>query len=237
MKPYILGHRGAPKLAIENSLTAFKKAVDIGVDGVELDIHMTFDNEIVVIHDETIESITNGQGYIKEMKFSELRKYNLVSNFFDKAKIPTLKEVLLKLKKCEIINIEIKNSVIKYPGIEKKAIELVKSLKLEENVIFSSFNHYSIKKIQEIAPQIKTGILYDSNIFEPWNYAKKLTTKNIHPHFFTINKKIVDQSHKNGLKVFVYGANTKKEIKTSLNIGVDAIITDFPKKAMKLRDR
>jgi len=237
MKPYILGHRGAPKIAIENSLSAFKKAVDIGVDGVELDIHLTSDNEIVVIHDENLERLTDSQGCIKDMKFSELRQYNLESNFFDKAKIPTLKEVLAELKTCEIINIEIKNSLVKYPNIEKRAVDLVKKLKLEEKVIFSSFNHYSIKKIQEIDPNIKSGILYTSNIYEPWNYAKLLDIKNLHPHYSVTTKKLIDESHKNGLEVFVFGVNAEKEIKTLLNIGVDGIITDYPKKAMKLRNK
>ncbi|MGM0438144.1 MAG: glycerophosphodiester phosphodiesterase [Bacillota bacterium] len=236
MKPYILGHRGAPKLAIENSILAFKKAVEIGVDGVELDIHLTSDNQVVVIHDETIDRLTEGQGYIKDYKFEDLIKYYLKDNFFDSVKIPSLNEVLLELKNCKLINIEIKNSGINYPNIENRVIEIIQNLHLEEKVVLSSFNHYSIKKIQKIAPQIKSGILYMANLFEPWEYAKKLNVKTIHPYYSLVDKKLINNCHENDFEVFVFGANTKEQIQNLIDLNVDGIITDYPKKAMKLRE-
>ena len=236
MKPYILGHRGAPTLAVENSLLSFEKIAKMGVEGAELDIHLTADNKVVVIHDENIKRLTEKDEYIKNMKYSELCQYSLKDKFSNTARIPLLTEVLSELKDCKLINIEIKNYIIDYPDLEKKAVKIVKNMNLSGKVIFSSFNHYSIKKLENVDSKIETGVLYYSNLFEPWEYAKSLNVNTVHPHYYSVDKNLIDYCHKEGLQVFVFGVDNENKIKKLINLGVDGIITDFPKKALKFRD-
>ena len=160
----IWAHRGCSQSYPENTLLAFRKAMEIeGLTGIELDIQLTKDGYIVVCHDETVDRTTNGKGYINEYTLKELKmlkipyKYNLVE------KIPTLEEVfdLLEpsLRNGLKINIELKNSLIPYNGMEEKVLEIVNRYKINENIVYSSFNHKSIEKIRLLEPEAEVGIL------------------------------------------------------------------------------
>ena len=240
VKTMILGHRGASAVALENTALAFKKAIAFGADGIELDIHLSADDKLVVMHDEKVDRITDGKGYIKDMSLAKLKKLNIKNtktkdnNF---GKILTLKEALELVKECSLINIELKNSFIYYQNIEEKAIKVVKEFGIENKVIFSSFNHYSVKKIKDLKENYKTGILYMASLYKPWEYAKKLGVDMVHPYYQSVDKEMVYDCHKNDIKVVVFGANNKKDLVKLIEANVDVIITDFPKKALNLRDK
>ncbi|MGM0410951.1 MAG: glycerophosphodiester phosphodiesterase family protein [Bacillota bacterium] len=233
MKPYILAHRGVSGDEAENSKEAFKKALEIGADGVELDVHLSADNELVVIHDERVDRVSNGKGFVKDMTLDELK--NLTLRGKNKSKILTLRESLDIIKDFKIINLELKNNYFNYDEIENKVIEILQEYQIEDKTIISSFNHYSIKKITDMKMNITTGILYMATIFHPWNYAKKIGVEFINPHFSALNGEIINYLHKNNYKIAVYGANKKEELIKLIKSKVDIIITDYPKKAMKLR--
>ncbi len=240
MKPMILGHRGASAEAVENTALAFEKAITFGVDGIELDIHLSADGKIVVMHDEKVDRITDGKGYIREMSLTKLKKLNIKNNKSKENKwnkILTLKESLELIKECSLINIELKNSFINYQNIEEKSIKVVKKFGLENKVIFSSFNHYSVKKIKDFEGDYKAGILYMASLYKPWEYAKKLGVDTVHPYYQSVDKEMVYNCHKNDIKVVVFGANKKKDLVKLIEANVDVIITDFPKRALKLRDK
>ncbi len=239
-KPYILGHRGASALAPENTGASFRLAIDSGADGVEFDVQMTKDNELVIIHDEKVDRTTNGKGYVKDFTLKEIKALDagiLFSKKYREEKILTLTEILEIVKDCNLINIELKNGLIKYPHIEGKVISTIRLYKLESKVIISSFNHYSIHKISKMAPDIMTGILYVGILYNPWNYARNIGAKAIHPYYLGISSDIIKQSHEHGIKVNVYTVNKEKDIVRMIEKGVDTIITDYPKIAISLIEK
>jgi glycerophosphoryl diester phosphodiesterase len=184
-KPIIIAHRGASKHAPENTIAAFRKALELGAEGIELDVHLSADGHLVVIHDEKVDRTSNGNGWVKEKTLEELKALDFGSWFTQEFKgeaIPTLDEALELLQPWTgIINIEIKGGSILYPGIEKEVVKKIEKFKLEDKMIISSFNHYSLVEVKKLNPKIKTGILYVSGLFEPWEYAKRLDAYAIHP--------------------------------------------------------
>ena len=191
-KTKVWAHRGASGYAPENTLDAFRKAVEMGADGIELDVQMTKDGELVVIHDETIDRVSNGKGWVKDYTYEELKKFNFNKTHLEYTmeEIPTLEQVYLLIKPTNLtINVEIKTGIVFYPGIEERVLELTERLGMKERVIYSSFNHYTIRKIKELDPQAKTGMLYE-----------------------------------------------EKHMRMLCEAGVDALITNYPDIAKKIRD-
>ena len=144
----VYAHRGASAYAPENTLPAFALAMEQGADGIELDIHLTKDGELVVIHDEKVDRTTNGTGLVKDYTLAELRGLCADNGMegFSEARIPTLREVLALVKPSDMmVNIEIKTGILWYDGIEEKALRLVQDMGMQDRVIWSSFNHYSTR--------------------------------------------------------------------------------------------
>ena len=144
----IYGHRGASGYAPENTLEAFELAAKMGVAGVELDVHIAKDGELVVAHDERIDRVANGTGLICEMTTAELKKFKFNNTHpeYEEATIPTLREVYELLKPYGLkINAELKNGRIDYPGLEEKCIKLADELGMTDSVLYSSFNHYTCR--------------------------------------------------------------------------------------------
>lgn len=231
-KPLVLGHRGASGYAPENTVISFRKAIELGCDGFELDVQLTKDNHLVVCHDEKINRTTDGVGYIKDLTLKEIKKLDAgkwFSNEFKNEKIPTLEEIFHLIKDTNLlINIEIKNGIIFYKDIEIKIINLLEKYKLEKNVIISSFNHYSIKEIKNINKNIKTGLLYMCGMIDPWIYAKRIGANAIHPLFYNINNDMVRECKKNNIEVNTFTVNHEPYISNILKTGVSGIITNFP---------
>lgn len=160
----IWAHRGCSQMYPENTLLAFEKAMNIqGLMGIELDIQLTKDGELVVIHDERVDRTTEGIGYVKDYTLLELKKLHIYAGSNASQSIPTMNEVLdlleLKLRAGMNLNIELKNSIYPYNGMEEKIIDMVHKKGLEERVIYSSFYALSLEKIRELAPTAKIGVL------------------------------------------------------------------------------
>lgn len=227
-----IAHRGFSGKYPENTMIAFEKAIEEKCDGIETDVQLTKDGEMVLCHDELLDRTTNGSGLILDYTFEEIRKLNAAYNFKGKKleeKIPTLRELLeLAKEKGIILNLELKNSIIDYEGLEEKVIELVHFYNLEEKVIISSFNHYSVKKCKEISPEIATGILYDSVLYNVGKYAKEIGADGCHPLFYTLKPYIVEDIKKRGLKINTYTVNEKKYMEMMIDMGIDGIITNYP---------
>ena len=157
----VYAHRGASAYAPENTLPAFALAMEQGADGIELDIHLTKDGELVVIHDEKVDRTTNGTGLVKDYTLAELRGLCADNGMegFSEARIPTLREVLALVRPGNMkVNIEIKTGILWYDGIEEKALRLVQDMGMQDRVIWSSFNHYSIEKVRQLAPKPRPPI-------------------------------------------------------------------------------
>jgi glycerophosphoryl diester phosphodiesterase len=238
MKTKIIGHRGGAAGFPENTLVAFKKAVELGADGVEFDVQLTKDGEVVVIHDELIDRTMTGSGLVKEHTLKELRQMSAGEFFspdFKSEKIPTLAEVLEVVQDLEVINIELKN-YLPYPKLEEKVLKLVDQFEIREKVIISSFNHYSLQKIKKLQPEIRTGALLMAKIINPADYAFKRAFNALHLHFLTADQEIIDKSHFMGMQVNVYTVNFPESVIELLEKGVDMIMTDDLEMAIELKD-
>jgi len=240
LKPLIIAHRGDSGSNPENTEISFKRAVEKEADGVELDVHLTSDNKLVVIHDETINRTTKNKGEVKNLSLKEITKLDAGSYYsddFSEEKVPSLKSVLEIVSDMKIINIELKNNKNNYEGLEEEVIRLTKNMGLFSKILFSSFNHYSIKKIKKLDSKAKAGVLYKSWLYKPWEYALRLGIKNINPHYRAVNRDIINECQKRNINVNVYGTNRQDKIKKLIENGVDMIICDYPAKSIKLRNK
>lgn len=237
----IFAHRGASGCAPENTLEAFALAAQQGAHGVELDVHMTKDGEIVVAHDETIDRVADGSGLIQEMTLAELKGFHfnkLMPQFAD-AVIPTLREVLELLRPNGLeVNIEVKSDRTLYEGIEEKTMNIVAAAGMEEKVLYSSFNHYTLGTIKQLNEKAVCGLLYSEIMMRPWTYANELGMDALHPHYRQlVVPGVVSQAHKAGVMVNPWTVDDEAVLKWVIAIGADIIITNYPDRALKLLKR
>ncbi|WP_010284541.1 glycerophosphodiester phosphodiesterase [Bacillus timonensis] len=241
MKTKIFGHRGSAGTHPENTMISFKEAARVGAEGIELDIQMTKDGAIVVIHDETVKRTTNGKekGWVKDYTLKQIKKMDVSYKFKEKygnCEIPTLEEVFDWAKSNQmLINVEFKTGLVSYKGIEEKTIKMITDYGLEDRIVISSFNHYSLLKCRQLSSTIELAILYMEGLYKPWDYAKRLEVNGIHPYHQTINKEIVEESKRNDIVVRPFTINDEKKMKQLIDFGCTAIITDYPKKAVAIR--
>lgn len=275
----IYGHRGAKGIYPENTLLSFKKAIDQGVDGLELDVHLTKDGEVVVIHDETLERTTTGTGWIKDLTLAEIKQYSAGKPFthfheykeaWDNEQVPTLKEVLELLAPYQIeLNIELKTYSVPYEGIEEKTLQIVHQYGKNLEIIYSSFHLPSILRIKQLNPNAKIAWLLNEGVSLPHDYLTALNLDAFHlnksillpkgemfqqvlqiskqfPMYFPLevvhylNKKVNEDYEKSFQHLFdkvrVWTVNEPKEIEKLLSLQVNAIITDYPERAIHIRN-
>ena len=228
----IFAHRGFSGKYPENTMLAFEKAVEIGVDGIELDVHLTKDNEIVIIHDEDIKRTTDGGGLVKDMTLEELRKFDASATFrgqYGFCGIPTLREYFELVKDTPIItNIELKTGVYEYHTIEQRVIDMVREFGLSDKIIFSSFNHFTVKRCEEIAPEIKRGFLTGDWLVDFGKYTAERNVQCCHPWHVTLSQETVDEMHKEGREINTWTVNEYEDIERLAAMGVDSLIGNFP---------
>lgn len=233
-----IAHRGFKGKYPENTMLSFKKAIEVGADGIEFDVQLTKDNEVVIIHDETLDRTTDGKGYLKDYTLDEIKKLN-ASICFEKEfgfnDIPTLEEYFIMVGNEDIIsNIELKNSIFPYEGMEEKVCDLISRYDMESKVIISSFNHHSIMKVKEINKNIECGLLVASCIVNPGEYVKGLGIENFHPTAYCLTNDEVSKIQSLGIKVNAWLGNIDVDFSDLIATGVDAIISDYPDVVKKL---
>lgn len=236
----IFAHRGFSGKYPENTMLAFEKAVAIGVDGIELDVHLTKDGEIVIIHDEDIKRTCDGEGLVKDMTLEELKKFDASAAFrgvYGFCGIPTLREYFELVKDTDIItNIELKTGVYEYEGIERKVTDLIKEFGLEDKIIFSSFNHFTVKRCEKIAPEIKRGFLTGDWLVDFGKYTRERNVQCCHPWHITLSKEVIDEMHSAGCEINTWTVNEYEDIERLAEWGVDSLIGNFPDRMIeKLR--
>jgi glycerophosphoryl diester phosphodiesterase len=236
----IWGHRGARREAPENTVPAFERALEIGVDGVEFDVQLTADGAMVVIHDETVDRTTDGHGPVVGFTLAQLRRLEAADGMdgFAGVRIPTLAEVLdVVVPSGVAINIELKNSEEPYPGLEERVLAAVDAYGIAGRVVLSTFNHYSLKKLQSLGAPSELGMLYTDPLYRPWRYAARLGVQAIHPPArFVMGRRFVRKSHAAGLAVRPWVVNSGARLARMFRWGVDAVFTDVPRLALQLRD-
>jgi glycerophosphoryl diester phosphodiesterase len=213
-----VGHRGAKGYVAENTLASFKKALELGVDGIELDVHLSFDGKVVVIHDETIDRTTTGSGVVNQMTLTELKQFN----------IPTLEEVLELINHNFLINIELKS----YETVEK-IIEIIENYISEknwkyENFLVSSFDWNALQQLRFLNEKIQIGVLTEDDLETAFAFAKFIKATTINPYFKLLNEEYVAKIHEKGIKIFVWTVNEIADIEKMKSLKIDGIISDFP---------
>lgn len=181
----IWAHRGCSQKYPENTLLAFEKAIELpGLAGIELDIQLTKDGKLVVIHDEKIDRTTEGIGFVRDYTLAELKKFHIYADVNSSQRIPTMEEVLdLAEQRCRAgmkLNIELKTNVYSYPGIEEKIVELIQKRGLQKSIIYSSFYTLSIERIRQLDSEAETAIL-DRKVSECLFKLKGCGANALHP--------------------------------------------------------
>ncbi|MBQ4647930.1 MAG: glycerophosphodiester phosphodiesterase [Clostridia bacterium] len=236
----VWAHRGASAYAPENTLSAFILSAKLGADGIELDVHLTKDGEVVVCHDSAINRTSNGEGVIEEMTLAELKQYSFgyptaFGKRFEEERISTLAEVYEAIlpKTDLIINVELKRTS---EGIVDKVLELERKYDARSRVIYSSFVHEYLSELKEKSPESFVAPLYgDDPEYVSLGTALKATA--LHPSFAPVlaDENYVANARAAGLRVHPYTPNSKEDLKALMDAGVDAVITNYPDRAIDIR--
>ena len=234
----VTAHRGFSRKAPENTLPAFQAALDCGADFIELDVQLTKDGELVVIHDDKLDRTTDGKGYVKNHTYAELMELSAGSwfgkeNEFDDVKIPLLSEVLDLIKKDIMLNIEIKKSGNPKATAEK-VVELVEEYGIVNSCYVTSFSYPALKKVKQLNPKIKTAFI--ANLATATSYAQLPYIDAVSMNYLFVNQSVVNTAHHHGKRVFVWTVDRQGEMQKMMALGVDNIITDCPDKALEVVD-
>lgn len=224
-----IAHRGSSGRYPENTMLAFRKAIEEGADGIELDVHLSKDGELMIMHDEALKRTTGKEGFIFDYKRSELEKINASKEGF--APIPSLEEYLAFIKECEgkITNIELKTAPVYYPDIEEKTLAMVRRFSLEDRIIFSSFNHLSVLRMKALGTTSECGLLFSGvKLYNEGSIIKKSGIEYFHPDYNDLDDEIVSSYKKYGVGLNVWTVNEEEEIRKCIEWGVNGIIGNYP---------
>ncbi len=243
----VIAHRGANKVAPQNTIPAFQKAIEMGADGFENDVHLTKDGYVVVCHNYNIDDTSNGKGFIADYTLEELLKFDFGSYFseeFAGTKIPRLEDFLDLCRGLKVINIEIKSPKNGHNDIVRKTINMTKEFGLFDNLIISSFDPKILVECKEVDTLTKTGLLYDPN--SPYceeicddfvAYAKNIKADAVHPFYGMVNGDYIEEAHDEGLIVNPWTVDKDFAIENLFGWGCDGIITDVPDLALQIRKK
>jgi glycerophosphoryl diester phosphodiesterase len=229
MNTKIIAHRGASAQAPENTLAAFQLALDLQSDGIELDVMLTADKQVVVIHDDTVDRTTNGSGRVGDLTLEEI----LTLDAGEGEKVPTLPEVLDRFGGKFLINIELKNYTSIFDDLPIKVAKLVQSRGLEENVLLSSFNPFNISRVRNRLPDTRLGLITQPQQAQRWIW-RFFNYDSLHPHFEDVDAALVSDMHARNRQVNVWTVDDPQEMKRLVDLDVDGIITNDPKKAREV---
>jgi glycerophosphoryl diester phosphodiesterase len=230
--PIIIAHRGASGLAPENTMAAFRRAVELGADWIELDVHQTSDNRIVVLHDFTLRRTARDPRPVKALSLGEIRKLD-AGGWWDKTfrgqRVPTLEEVLEFARGRIRIQIELKRGSPFYPGIEKRLSEILNRPSAGGRAAVSSFDAAALETLRGIDSGLALGLL--TRRTRPNDIVKeamRLKVQSVHVSTHRLTRRLLVRCHENGLPVYVYTVNRRSLMKRYLSMGVDGLFTNYP---------
>ena len=224
IKIEIIGHRGAKGHFAENTLPSIAKAMELGVDGIEIDVFLCRSGELVVFHDKTLDKLTDAKGYIEALTLDSIKKINVLGSY----KIPTLNEVI-DLIDCKVfLNIELKGSGTAQPTHQLLKKYLEKGKWSADQFIISSFDWEELKYFSDLNKEIPIAVLTDADPLDAIPIADILKAKAINPDFTALNKNNVKKIKQAGYEIYPYTINNRSDIKQMVALKVDGIITDYP---------
>jgi glycerophosphoryl diester phosphodiesterase len=233
-RPLNIGHRGASQAAPENTLASFQAAREMGADGIELDVALSADGEVVVIHDDTVDRTTNGEGLVSDLCLRELQGLDAGSWFrpeFAGERVPTLREVMEWAGHDLLINIELKGVRIRTDRLEREVIRLIREYQLQARVILSSFNPFALRRVRQMARELETGLLYapDLALFLRRAWLRPLAQPAaLHPQHLMVSDAYMGWARQKGYRVNVWTVDRAEDMARLISHGVDMIITNRP---------
>jgi glycerophosphoryl diester phosphodiesterase len=231
-QPSIVGHRGAMGYCPENTLASFERAAALGATWVELDVHLSQDGSLVVIHDERLERTTSGHGLVRDHDLESLQRLDAGAWFgpdFGGLRIPTLDEVLDWARRRDVgVDVEIKNAPLFYDGIEAAVLATVERHAMRERVLISSFDHPAVQRLKALEPRLLTGVLYSCRPADPLALARQAGADVLLPHWTFVTPDDVAAAHAAGLAVATWTTSDPSVLRSLIAAGVDAIATNHP---------
>jgi len=245
------GHRGAAGLAPENTLAAFRKAIALGVDALEMDLHVTRDGEVVVIHDETLDRTTDGRGSIADLTLEEVKRWDAGGKFapaFRGERVPTLREVIELVKASGSprlrLDLEVKfgeGQEGKPEDFEEHVLEVLRQTGFLERVNIISFHHPSLVKMKALEPKIRTGLLEggQQSPQDPVGLVRQYQADYYSPRFRQVTATVVTALRQAGIPIVPWTVNEEAEMRRLMSLGIgtqagDGIATDFPDRLLNL---
>ncbi len=233
-RPLNFAHRGASHEAPENTLAAFLLAAELGADGIELDVQLSKDGEVVVIHDFVLETTTNGQGPVSNRTLAELKELDAGSSFdpvFADQRIPTLQEVIEAVGRQLLLNIELKTKSKRDDALAQAIVRIVEEHHLLDRIVVSSFNPLALRQVRNLNPWIPLGLLYAPDqpliLRRPWS-RHLVHPEALHPHHSTIDQQYVRWAKAQGYRVHTWTVDDPGRMWQLMRQGVDIIITNQP---------
>ena len=232
----IFGHRGVPRDAPENTVAGFRRAVELGLDGVELDVQQCKSGELVIFHDDKVDKLTDGSGNLVDLEFDELRQLDAGARFkeeFRGERIPTLEEVLEVMREKMIVNIELKSRSIRDDGLEAKVIDLIGKMGLQSSVILSSFNPFAVRRVIRSNSGLTTGLLFaeDQSIYlrQAWG-SYLLRIDGLHPRHPLVTERLMSRARKRNWFVTTWTVDKADAAGRLFEAGLDIVITNYPER-------
>jgi len=219
-----IGHRGAAGHEPENTLRSFRRALGIGVDMIEFDVHICASGEIVVIHDKTVERTSNGTGYVNDLTYQELRKLDAGLG----ERIRTLEEAFDLALGCSMLNIELKGDGTGRPVLRSVEHYIETGKAKSNDFLVTSFKFEELVALRELSDTIRIGILTSGNPEDVLEIARDLNAHSVNPHHSTVGERFVEESHERGLMIYPWTVNEKDVIAKMKYLKVDGIISDYP---------
>ena len=246
--PLVIAHRGSSGLAPENTLAAIQKSIDSGVDMIEVDLHLSKEGEVIILHDATLERTTNGSGEARDFTMEELQQLDAGSWFseaFTGEKIPILSEVFELVQGKIVLLLELKKGEKGlYEGIEKAVVDQVRAYGLEKQVVLQSFESEVVDELVRIAPDMEVhklyvgrlpGIpIYNDEAYKRGDVLHYPGVAAINSYYKLLHRRTVHQAHKIGKKVYVYTVNEEADMNKMIDYGVDGIITNYPDRLIEI---
>ena len=237
--PLVIGHRGASGHAPENTMASFEKALAMRADAIELDIHPTRDGQLVVLHDLGLERTTSGRGRVCDHTLAEIRALDAGSWFhpsFAGQRVPTLGEVLAWARGRIKVVIEIKQGPVLHPEVPPLLVAALDRAAMRSEVLVISFDHFSVREVQALAPGIATGVLYAARPIDAVAMARAAGALALMPHWAMVQRGDVERAHEADLLVAPWGG-PEQDYAWLFGLGVDAVGADFPDRPRLLLDQ
>ncbi|WP_068792988.1 glycerophosphodiester phosphodiesterase [Brevibacillus laterosporus] len=237
MHTLIYAHRGASGMYPENTFPAFHAAYLQGSNGMEIDVQVTADEQLIVMHDTNVEHTTDGVGEVRHLTYEQIYRLNAAAKsrkYYPPTKVPELSDVLLFVKTTGLrLIIELKNFIVPQPQLEEHVIRLIHDLRLHKQVVISSFNYHSLLHVKELDPQIRTGMLYFGQLHKPWEIAKQFRADELHAPEEQVNKSLLQAARQHHLSLLAWTVNTPERMQELFSLQIDGIITNYPNVARK----